>query len=246
MGHQLEEIAGSDRHTQIHVSARTGDGRYVVGAGKRPDDTFDVLRLDLADGTIQAVCRATYLMPVQCHGPGGMRLLSSIAPVDEAGDAVRPWGRWSVDRDAVDWQFVPIDRSTNHYAGNAANPDVITTAGHPAMALDVAAPGDADARVLCHGAGFWHVGVDASGEWAIADTNWPDVGLQLVHVPSGRFRTLCHTGASGGHPQWTHAHPCLAPNADYALYTSDRTGFQQVYKAEITAEVRNALVEDAV
>ncbi len=244
-GGAVEEIAGSDRHTQIHVSARTGDGRYAVGAGKRPDDTFDVLRLDLADGSLTAVCRATYLMPVQCHGPSATRLLSSITPIDERGEEARPWGRWSFDLDGDDWRFVPIDRSTNHYSGNAANLDVITTASHPAMALDVAAPGDADARVLCHGAGFWHVGVDSTGEWAVADTNWPDIGLQLAHVPSGRFRTVCETGAGGGHPQWTHAHPCLAPDADYALYTSDRTGVQQVYKAEISREMRDVLAEDA-
>ena len=91
---------------------------------------------------------------------------------------------------------------------------------------------------LVEGPYFWHAGASFDGEWIIADTNWPDRGLQLVHVPTGRYAPLCHPNSSNGYPQWTHPHPQLSPDGKYALYGSDRTGCPQVYLAEITDEFR--------
>ena len=34
-------------------------------------------------------------------------------------------------------------------------------------------------------------------------------------------------------PQWTHPHPCYSPDERLITFTSDRTGYPQVYVAEI-------------
>jgi len=240
-GGDEEELARLDGYTHIHVSADSPDGRHVFGQGGHEDGTFDVMRLDLGDGSVARLLRASYLMPVELCGKAEERLLASVAPIDEAGASRIPWGYWSFTYGGDDFAAVPFVRSTNHYVPLRRTGEVATTAHHPGNAIDVAAPGDAASRVLAHGSCFWHITADATGEWIVADTNWPDVGLQLVHAASGRFRTLCATGASGGHPQWTHAHPCLSPAADYVLYTSDRTGIQQVYLAEIPETLKAAL-----
>jgi len=237
-GGDEEEVARMPGYLNIMVSTGTLDGRYVFAQGQRTDRTFDVMRLDLTEGRVERICRARYLMPVQLVGRRSERLLASILPIDEAGAPRMPWGVWTFSFDGDGFALVPFTRSTNHYAPLGRTGDVVTTVNHPGRALDVATPGDAEVRVLAEGAGFWHVSCDATGEWAASDTNWPDVGLQLIHAPSGRFRTLCRTGASGGHPQWTHAHPVLAPNAGYVVYTSDRTGICQVYLAHIPEEFK--------
>lgn len=244
-GGDEEEVVRLPKYAQVHVSARSHDGRLLFGQGKRPDGAFDVLRFDLASGAVHPVCRASYVMPVQVHGKDGNRLLASILPIDGNGKPRMPWGYWSFTFSGDEFRKIPFTRSTNHYIALGSSDKVVTTTNHPASALDVASPGDEEARVLAHGAGFWHVTADASGEWVVADTNWPDTGLQLVHAPSGRFRTLCRTSASGGHPQWTHAHPCLAPNAEYVLFTSDRTGYQHLYLCPIPHLFKDELLRIA-
>lgn len=96
---------------------------------------------------------------------------------------------------------------------------------------------------LIQGPYFWHSGASFDGEWIIADTNWPDEGLQLVHVATGHRRTLCHVGATQGQPNFGHAHPSLSRDGRVCVFGSDRTGIQQVYVAHITEEFRDSVIE---
>lgn len=94
---------------------------------------------------------------------------------------------------------------------------------------------------LVEGPYFWHAGPSWDGEWILSDTNWPDEGLKLVHVPTRRFRTLCHAHGSQGHAQSGHAHPALSQDGRLGIFTSDRTGTTQVYVARITDEFRESI-----
>ncbi len=95
---------------------------------------------------------------------------------------------------------------------------------------------------LAQGPYFWHAGGSFDGEWTVADTNWPDVGLQLVNIPARRFRTLCHARASQDHSQRGHPHPGLSPDGRVCVFSSDRTGVSQVYVAHIAGEFRESVV----
>ncbi|MEZ4713559.1 MAG: oligogalacturonate lyase family protein [Caldilineaceae bacterium] len=99
----------------------------------------------------------------------------------------------------------------------------------------------------------WHAIASQDGTRMVADTNFPDIGIQVfdpldgVGAPS----TLCYPEASslGEHwngpfpydngpinvyaPQYTHPHPSFSPDKQFVIYTSDRTGFAQVYEVEI-------------
>lgn len=99
----------------------------------------------------------------------------------------------------------------------------------------------------------WHPVCNRTGALMVADTNFPDIGLQLcdpldgVGVP----KTLCYPDASsmGAHwagpfpygkgpikvyaPQHTHPHPSFSPDSRVVVYTSDRTGYAQLYEVEI-------------
>jgi len=108
----------------------------------------------------------------------------------------------------------------------------------------------------------WHAICNRSGTQMVADTNFPDIGLQLFDPRDsiGKPTTLCYPEASsiGEHwkgqfpyangpikvyaPQHTHPHPSFSPDGKFVVYTSDRAGLgaceeassdSQIYEAEI-------------
>jgi len=96
-------------------------------------------------------------------------------------------------------------------------------------------------RKLVQGPYFWHSGASYDGEWIIADTNTPDEGLQLAHVPTAHFRTLCHAEATQDHYNFGHPHPALSQDGRVAVFRSDRTHIPQIYIAHITEEFRESV-----
>jgi oligogalacturonide lyase len=99
----------------------------------------------------------------------------------------------------------------------------------------------------------WHAVCNRDGTRMVADTNFPDIGLQLFDPRDGIGApiTLCYPEASnmGEHwagtfpyeqgpiqvyaPQHTHPHPSFSPDNKYVVYTSDRSGYAQVYEVEL-------------
>ncbi len=106
--------------------------------------------------------------------------------------------------------------------------------------------GEETPRVVAQGPYFWHSASTLDGEWIVADTNWPDVGVQLIHVPTGRFGTICYARSSQGHPQWSHPHPQFSPDGRSILFTSDATGIPQAYLAHVSDEIRERISSGAL
>jgi oligogalacturonide lyase len=105
----------------------------------------------------------------------------------------------------------------------------------------------------------WHAMVNRTGTLMVADTNFPDIGLQVFDPRDGigQPRTLCYPESSsiGAHwdtdhcpyddedyqqgkwkpyaPQHTHPHPGFSPDGKHVVFTSDRTGWSQVYEVEV-------------
>jgi len=99
----------------------------------------------------------------------------------------------------------------------------------------------------------WHAVSNRAGTLVVADTNFPDIGLVLFdpREECGPVRTLCHTKSSNQGAHWagpfpynrgpikvnahqhTHPHPSFSPDGKFAVFTSDRTGFSQIYEVEI-------------
>jgi oligogalacturonide lyase len=104
----------------------------------------------------------------------------------------------------------------------------------------------------------WHPAINRRGDLMCADTTFPDRGLQLFCPLDGlgEPRTLCLSRASneGAHwntqycpyddgpvqvyaPQHTHPHPSFSPDGNQVVFTSDRTGYAQVYVATLESSV---------
>ncbi len=99
----------------------------------------------------------------------------------------------------------------------------------------------------------WHAIAAPDGRRMVADTNFPDIGIQVFDPRDGvgQPTTLCLPRASsrGDHwngpfpyedgpipvyaPQHTHPHPSFAPDGRHVIYTSDVTGHAQVYEADL-------------
>lgn len=104
----------------------------------------------------------------------------------------------------------------------------------------------------------WHPISNFAGTAMVADTNFPDIGLQLFDPRDGVGApvTLCYPEATsqGEHwagpfpydhgpikvnaPQHTHPHPSFSPDGKKVGYTSDRSGFAQVFEVEVPARFR--------
>jgi oligogalacturonide lyase len=95
----------------------------------------------------------------------------------------------------------------------------------------------------------WHAHPDDSGSWFVCDTNFPDRGIhRFAAVVESEAELLCESKASsiGAHwagpfpyndgprkvyaPQHTHPHPRPSPDGSRVLYTSDVTGYAQLYE----------------
>ena len=97
----------------------------------------------------------------------------------------------------------------------------------------------------------WHAAPDAAGTRFVCDTNFPDRGLHVIPL-AGDPEFLCESEATSEGAHWaglfpyndgpvavearqhTHPHPRFSPSGRHVVFTSDRTGFAQIYEAELT------------
>ncbi len=117
--------------------------------------------------------------------------------------------------------------------------DMVQGCGLPPERCIWTAEAGREPEKLVQGPYFWHSAGSMDGEWIVADTNWPDHGIQLVHVPTRHFRTLCHPHATlRGAVDCGHTHPCISQDGRLVVFRSDRTHIQQAYVAHVTDEFR--------
>ncbi len=96
----------------------------------------------------------------------------------------------------------------------------------------------------------WHAAPDATGTRFACDTNFPDTGLHVLPL-DGSPDYLCASEATSEGAHWagpfpyndgpvavearqhTHPHPRFSPDGTRVVFTSDRTGYAQIYEVEL-------------
>ena len=234
-----------DDHTLGRLTLSSSGKRIFVNRTK--DTDYDCIRVDLETGAAEVVDvdglvhGCAYDANGLCVQRGKVIWGTKTRP-DGSRTYYNAGGRidlWIVDEDGKNGQLI----GENIYAHGTmlGRKSMMQGCGLPPnRCLWIGEPAKEPYK-LVEGPYFWHSGASFDGEWIVADTNWPDNGLQLAHVPSRRFRTLCHPGATRDHVEYGHPHPSLSQDGRVAVFRSDRTGASQVYVAHITDEFRESV-----
>jgi len=222
-----------DELAEVH-GAVTGDGLHYYAIGQRPSDgTRLVIRFRTDGSEVATFCHGLPAYHLTCSHDGRTLtftgywegVLSAIRCDSDGGNA-RPWAfqghahaTWFGRASRFQGTFLPPGRSIISFD------------------LD-----DREAKPICSGPYFWHSAVTEDGEWIVADTNWPDEGIMLVHVATGRYQALAKPAGAIGHPQETHPHPSFNRDGSKVVFTSNQSGLSQVYLCDVPAYVKEELV----
>ena len=251
---ETEELADlnpylTEGHLPMAVRISSGERRIFVDIRSYEHGGAFVLRLDLSSGELVHMLDGRNIHA--CFSNEERILVQTNfvkLDTEETDDGTRKYSSKrqekvtfvSCDEDGGDERYV-CDNNFAHSTLLGRTGKVQGTGLPPERCIWVAGEGIEPYRAAV-GPYFWHSGASFDGEWIISDTNWPDNGLHLIHVPTGHFRTLCHARASQEHSQLGHPHPALSQDGRIAVFGSDRTGVSQVYIALITNEFRESVI----
>ncbi|UCH34845.1 MAG: PD40 domain-containing protein [Armatimonadota bacterium] len=215
----------------VGCAGQTGDGRYLFCTMRVGEET-GLFRLAVDGSGAELLCAAPRLNHVSCD-PGH--------DVVSFGGTIKGKHRlWVINADGGEPREFPMQRFA-HCAWLGKTGRMQGCLLPPGRAIMSIAEGDPRPEPIVAGPYFWHSGASLDGEWIVADTNWPDEGLMLVHVPTRSFSFLCDAGAADGDSWGGHPEPAISPDGRFVIYTSNRTGIPQVYLAHVPDEMREAL-----
>jgi hypothetical protein len=212
-------------------AGQSGDGRYlfcVLGVG----DQGGLFRSATYGSEASLLVTGSALGHVKCD-PGGSTVCYA--------DSLQGRRRWRViDAGGGEPRDFPVQRfHTTTWLGDTGR--LQGCLSRPGRAIVTIAEGDTEPQRVVAGPYFWHSGASLDGEWIAADTNRPDEGLMLAHVPTCAFVYLCESGSSNDEAFQSHPHPAVSPDGSVVVFTSNRTGMPQVYAAIVPEEMREAL-----
>jgi len=231
------EIACCDEATGFGACTLSGDGTYFFAVATLKDGTRAVARLRTDGAEAVTICHGMPYNHIVANpakpeftfsGQSAPEIRQGMYVSDFDGDRVRPFPFQQFAHCA--W----LGR-TGRMQGTLLPP------GHAVMTIT---SDDTEPKLTASGPYFWHSAASSDAKWIVADTNWPDVGLQLIHVESGRYGCPCKTLGSNG--DWTHPHPSFNRKGTKVVFTSDRTGLPQVYLVTIPDHLREEIGNGAL
>jgi Tol biopolymer transport system component len=197
--------------TVIHPQFHPLESEWVEFAGDPAPRMYRVRR----DGT-----------GMEClYSHDGSQWITHETFLGRTGDLV--FVHWPKSLYRMDWTTRAISRVTDygvwHISPNLDGTKVLCDTNHPdegIFQIDVAT-GKRERICLSesgNGGSQWTKATPA--DWKVDSKS----SLSWLEVPTDSIYG----------PQWTHPHPCYSPDAKYVTFTSNRTGFAQVYVAENT------------
>ena len=201
--------------------------------------------IDIASGESDVIVERNAIGHPEFH-PADASLLRYAGPYYER--------MWVVKRDGSDDRLAYEREGTEwivHETWHPKQRELLTTRWpYGVIGIDV----DSGAMRQVCSFNAWHHMVSRDGKKMVADTNFPDKGLQIFNPNDGvgepQLLCLSRSSNEGKHwdidhcpyddgpiqvyaPQHTHPHPNFSPDGQYVVFTSDRSGFAQIYECRI-------------
>lgn len=254
------EVSTGEVETLIDFgrSALRGDGMVAAGMGTtalsacgrwwavatRDGDRTDIVIVDTERGTSGPILRRDTVAHMQ-FCPDDSALLFYAGPFKER--------IWTVNRDGTGNRSLYQRERGQWITHESWIPGTGELAfvdwPHGVFAIHV---DTGEVRVLASFSA-WHPRANRNGTLMVADTNFPDIGLQAFRIDDAPStpQLLCESLSSnqGEHwagsfpyeegpirviaPQHTHPHPTFSPDDRHVVFSSDRTGTTQVYEVEV-------------
>jgi oligogalacturonide lyase len=225
------------------------DGRYYVTGVWLPEGDFGLVRIDLCTGTYQVIHRDPEILnPHMQFEPGrGEDILvqhNRGGKLDEEGTIVRLVGEegatiYLIDKNGGNRRPLCIGKpysapTQGHQCWIGTTGRILSTLVADAEEGNLVTIGEGDERpsVVSRGMYFWHPSASRDGRFFTSDV-YPGGEVVVGSLRTGRYKLLCHSGASCGGPQYTHPHPFFSPDSRYVLFNSDRRGLPHIWLAEI-------------
>ncbi len=139
---------------------------------------------------------------------------------------------WPFALKRMDWNTKKISTIANfnawHITPNQAGTKILCDTNHPDIGLQLVDVASGEKKTICHpkssnGGSQWKTSRYAVAEdWAAArdqkdeSLSWMEMKVDTVYGP-----------------QWTHPHPAFSHDESMATYTSDASGYPQVYVVEL-------------
>jgi hypothetical protein len=224
------EIACFDEAAGFGACTLSGDDKYFIAVASMKDGTSAVVRL-ATDGTD---------VTVMCHGLPFNHIVANPGKPEFTfsgkGSPEYPQGVMVCNNDGTNLRRFVFQRFA-HCAWLGRTGRMQGTLVPPGHAIMSIASDEKEPQLIASGPYFWHSAASQDAKWIVADTNWPDMGIHLIHVESGRFACLCKSLGSNG--DWTHPHPSFNRAGTQVVYNSDKTGVPQIYLVTIPDTIRN-------
>ncbi len=229
------------------------DGQYYVTGLNPPGDQPQVIRVDLASGSVEVIYSSPHVWnphPVWDPSASGWLLVQ-----ENTGYERSEYGSRLVDGlgarllvmrgDGSDVRQLDLGRRENewiqgHQTWLGRRGEVVATAVRRPCegarwrsdAVFALTP-DGGRRTVATGYAFCHIGADASGRWICCDVSNSGY-IFLIDADSGCPQFVCASGSSFGAAQYTHPHPAIGPDARWLVFNSDRTGIAQLYAVDVS------------
>ena len=204
--------------------------------------------VDVLDGSTEVIVEADSIGHPEFH-PADSSLLRYAGPYYER--------MWVLNRNGSARRLAYVREGNEwivHETWNPLRRELLTTRWpHGVIGVDI----DTGAvRQICR-FNAWHPMVSRDGAKMVADTTFPDIGLQLFDPSNGTGDPdlLCLSGSSneGRHwntdhcpyddgpvdvfaPQHTHPHPNFSPDGSLVVFSSDRSGHAQLYECQLSVD----------
>lgn len=225
------------------------DGRTLISGMRVRDDIYGIYRVNLADGSWEVFHEYKDILNphLQFEPSEGKEIMvqwNRGGSLDEFGNIIRLVGEegatlYVIDADGGNFRQLPVGKPytapvTGHecWVGRTKKVLLTTANGPKEGRLFLATPGEDEARLVCRGYALNHISASADGRFFVGDDSGTG-RLYLGSLETGKTRAIGESGASGGRPQYSHAHPYLTPDNRFVIYNSDQTGIAQVCGAAV-------------